>query len=220
MIYKTEQDVKRVIALAKPTNVIQDFWVSYQAGLQHKAWLDAQQVVYDNLYPATEAITKQDKNGDDYTEIVTLDYSETINYLPFFAWLQEREQIEVPAAEATEFEPAQDAYFVDGDLLREFTANPNNFANLAEDLNYIAHLKSQKLETIKTLKVTVTSGKEFDADEVSRQRMADAILSADFTTKTKTHWKLADNSVEEVTLIDLKEAHSLALMKLGEVLLG
>ncbi len=63
---------------------------------------------------------------------------------------------------------------------------------------------------VKAVRVTTTTGKTFDGDEKSQDRMMRAIQIASITDETTTNWKLADNTIVEVTLDELREALALA----------
>ena len=60
----------------------------------------------------------------------------------------------------------------------------------------------------------------FDGDEKSQERMLRAINIANITGQTTTQWKLADNSIVEVTLDELKEALSLAGQEMSRIWLN
>jgi hypothetical protein len=82
-------------------------------------------------------------------------------------------------------------------------------------------LKKNKNSEISSLKVTTDSGKEFDGDETSQDRMLRAIQIAEITGETTTTtWRLADNTDVEVTLDELKEALSLAGKEMSRIWLG
>lgn len=68
---------------------------------------------------------------------------------------------------------------------------------------YTKKLKERKVSNIT---VTTTSGKVFDGDEKSQDRMLRAISIAALTGETETEWKLYDNTIVIVTLDELKEA--------------
>ena len=68
--------------------------------------------------------------------------------------------------------------------------------------------KASRAQAVDNIKVTVDS-MIFDGDEASRARMVTAIASADSDTET-TKWALADNTVVDVTRIQLKEALKLS----------
>ena len=63
---------------------------------------------------------------------------------------------------------------------------------------------------IKHIKVTTLSGKIFDGDEASQNRITKKVLSMEFNGLTTTVWKLADNTKPEVTIQELREALALA----------
>lgn len=58
--------------------------------------------------------------------------------------------------------------------------------------------------------VTTTSGKAFDGDETSQNRMGRAIQALQAAGQPSTRWVLADNTVGAVTLAELQEALALA----------
>lgn len=72
-------------------------------------------------------------------------------------------------------------------------------------------LKAQRAIAVEAITVTTSTGKTFDGDEDSQQRMARAILilNANPTVLTTT-WTLADNTVADVTKDELIEALTLA----------
>ena len=80
--------------------------------------------------------------------------------------------------------------------------------------------KQLKIHNIKNLKVTVKSGRTFDGDETSQDRMARAVNIASISGQTETQWKLADNTIVTVTLDELKEALSLAGKRMSEMWLN
>ena len=81
-----------------------------------------------------------------------------------------------------------------------------------------AQAKADKALALSTLTVTTQSGKVFDGDETARVDMLTAISMASVVGQTSTMWKMADNSIVEVTLAELKEALLLALTKKGEII--
>lgn len=60
-------------------------------------------------------------------------------------------------------------------------------------------------------------GKEFDAHLEARINMMNAVMSSEHAGILETHWRLADNSIELVTVEELKVASFLALQKFGEL---
>src|SRR5450830_1468620 len=57
----------------------------------------------------------------------------------------------------------------------------------------VAAAKSARQAAVAAIKVTTSSGKTFDGDETSQERMARAIQMADATGQSSTTWVLADN---------------------------
>ena len=80
--------------------------------------------------------------------------------------------------------------------------------------------KQAKELALASITVTTQSGKVFDGKDLDQQRMVSAIMSADVVGITETYWKLADNSVAMVTLLELKEALSLSIQALGVIIMG
>lgn len=76
-----------------------------------------------------------------------------------------------------------------------------------------------KQELLAGIIVTVSTGKVFDGDELSQTRMARALQIAEYTGAVKTDWKLHDNTVKSVTIAELQEALSLAMVRVGEIVL-
>lgn len=107
-------------------------------------------------------------------------------------------------------------------------------ANVADDETYIevqsfrntaiyninAYLKNIKLSSVNSITVTTSAGKVFDGDEKSQDRMLRAINIASITGQATTQWKLADNSIEDVTIEELKEALSLAGQEMSRIWLN
>ena len=82
------------------------------------------------------------------------------------------------------------------------------------------YYKNLLLAKINRIKVTTSSNKTFDGNEVAQDRMARAINIANITGDTETQWKLADNTIVTVTLDELKEALNLAGKKMSEIWLN
>jgi len=83
----------------------------------------------------------------------------------------------------------------------------------------LAEAKQAKQLALNSITVTTTSGKVFDGRDIDQQRMMSAIMSADVVGITETYWKLADNSVVMVTLVELKEALALSIQALGAIIM-
>ena len=79
--------------------------------------------------------------------------------------------------------------------------------------------RARKEKAIREITVDVNS-KVFDGDEISQSRMLRAIQIAAVTGETATQWKLANNSIVDVTLDELKEALMLAGKEMSKIWLG
>lgn len=77
-----------------------------------------------------------------------------------------------------------------------------------------------KAELLASITVTTQSGKTFDGNETARNNMLSAIFSADLIGQTESDWKLADNTVANITLDELKEALALSIQRVGEIVLS
>ena len=81
--------------------------------------------------------------------------------------------------------------------------------------DYIRRLEKESF--FKTLQVTV-NGKVFDADDKSQQRILTALA---FMKKKETKmWKLADNTIQEVTREELEEVLKVAIQAMSEYVVG
>lgn len=78
-------------------------------------------------------------------------------------------------------------------------------------------VKGSKESDVSSIKVTTSTDKTFDGDEKSQDRMMRAIQTAGITGLTTTQWKLANNTVVEVTLDELKEALALAAQEMSRI---
>lgn len=70
--------------------------------------------------------------------------------------------------------------------------------------------KAVKYENIHKSTVTTSSGKEFDAGELSQNRMLRAIHVMDYNNIPLVKWKLADNQLVDVDMSEMNEALKLA----------
>lgn len=78
-------------------------------------------------------------------------------------------------------------------------------------------MSDSRADKVACIRVKVSTGKVFDGDETSQDRLIRAILIADITGQTSTNWKLANNTVVEVTLSELKEALTLAGQEMSRI---
>ena len=77
--------------------------------------------------------------------------------------------------------------------------------------------RRQRSATVNALTVTTASGKVFNADEESQNRMVRVLKVADLTGQTSCAWVLADDTVATITKAELEEALSLAVQAMGAI---
>ncbi len=70
--------------------------------------------------------------------------------------------------------------------------------------------KIDRSEAVYAIKVTTSTGKEFDGDEESQNRMVRAIVGLQSSGVASINWTLANNISTTVTLAELSEALVLA----------
>ena len=109
-----------------------------------------------------------------------------------------------------EFIPGYNKIYNGIDIVDVIDENYNNIKNSIT-------AKNNKINNVATILVTTISGKVFDGDEKSQDRMVRAIQVAAITGLTETQWKLADNSIVMVTLDELKEALALAGQEMSRI---
>lgn len=83
----------------------------------------------------------------------------------------------------------------------------------AQELEEAKRLRAQQVATIKV----EVDGMIFDGDETSQSRMARALEVASITGMQSTVWVLADNTVAEVTVAQMQQALSKAMLEMGEL---
>ena len=173
-----------------------------------EAWLKEQRVAYELAYPSFEVVT----DAELVETIVTIEQA-----VSFDEWLNETYVVKA-AVEATE---TTEAVAEVVELVREFVAPEVTEDMLDAYLNtndgYLKYLKSESNKIIESMTVTISSGKEFDANELARVNMMSAVISSEFAGLTETSWRLANNETTVVTLNELKEAVMLALVKFGQL---
>lgn len=115
------------------------------------------------------------------------------------------------------FQITQERY----DEIQSALSNPNNYLS-NDDMGFPIVLnkpeeivsprdmaKANRAKLVSEIVVTTSSGKMFDGDEDSQNRMARAIVALPENGGT-IQWTLADNSIVEVTSGELREALILA----------
>lgn len=76
--------------------------------------------------------------------------------------------------------------------------------------------RTQRAVAVKSITVGV-DGLVFDGDEQSQRRMLAAIHASEDAGIESTIWRLADNTETAVTVAQIRQAHSLAIIKQGEL---
>ena len=88
------------------------------------------------------------------------------------------------------------------------------------DIKAYKDLKDAKQLAKSTITVTTTAGNTFDGNSEARNNMSDAILASETVGQTETMWKLANNEVKLITLLEIREAHALAIKECGRIVLA
>lgn len=86
------------------------------------------------------------------------------------------------------------------------------------DIQKQAVLKQAKANKLNTIVVDV-DGIALDGNEVARANMMSTIMSAEIIGQTESPWKLADNTVEIVTIFELKQALALSIQEVGRIVM-
>lgn len=86
-----------------------------------------------------------------------------------------------------------------------------------EQQELTVNAKQDKQILLDSITVTTTSGKVFDGREKDVPLMSGAIQAAEVLGLTEHQWKLHDNTVQVVTLAELKEALALAMQEIGAI---
>lgn len=84
----------------------------------------------------------------------------------------------------------------------------------------IQAFKSNRQTLLDNAAVTTSNNNQYDADEASISRMANAILAAQDAGISELSWSLADTGtgvMTSVTLADIKEAHRLAVQNMASI---
>tara|TARA_Y100000310_G_C20704371_1_gene833812 strand:- start:30695 stop:31126 length:432 start_codon:yes stop_codon:yes gene_type:complete len=85
----------------------------------------------------------------------------------------------------------------------------------------VEDFKRERQSMLDNAVVTISTGKSFDADELSINRMVNAILAAiDEQDTFIIKWSTADTGTGELvdcTLLELKEAHKLAMQNMASI---
>lgn len=85
-----------------------------------------------------------------------------------------------------------------------------------EELELIA--KAERQVALNSIVVTTQTGKSFNGNDVARGDLVSAITVLSFSDENFTDWKLANNSMQTVSLDELKEALKLALAEKSKII--
>ncbi len=117
-------------------------------------------------------------------------------------------------ADIEEMEEADVAAYLEAKQAADAAAR----AELPETL--IAAARAARQAALAAITVTTQSGKTFDGHDSARSNMLCAITAAGYVNQTSTAWRMADNSVATVTLAEVQEALTLAITRVGEIVVG
>lgn len=246
MIYKTLEDVKRVISSSKPQHVIDMFISSYLQEIEYIKWLDIQKTEHEGLYPKqlpnpdyVEPVAVQVVNPawsvdteDEPYLITNPDYVEPLeqyldnpDYIEFDIWMQETQEVESGQKDIFD----EDGFTVIGnepiftdEVIRVYVDVPVDVEawKLTAEV-YKTYLVSIKDAKLADLTVITSTGKTFYADASSRSDLTDAVLLGSMNGITETAWKLAKEfegqRVVLVSIEELAEASYLALQRKGQI---
>jgi len=81
-----------------------------------------------------------------------------------------------------------------------------------------AKLKQAKAQALTKIVVEVED-MSFDGNETARLNMISAIQASELLGQTESPWKLADNTVQTVTIAELKQALALAIQEVGRIVM-
>jgi len=95
-MYKTSEDLQRVIAAGKPDNVIDLFAASYLQGQAYAVWIDERRAEHAALFP--ESVDGDPVYDVDGTTVLYYEQIANPDFISFDSWMEETEAIElVPA---------------------------------------------------------------------------------------------------------------------------
>lgn len=218
-MYKSFSDIQRVIEKGKPEAVIDKFVESYLHGEARRQWDADRAAEHATLFP--ELVDGDPILADDG---VTVDGYEQIpnpDYVPFGDWLSET----VVTQEALDevIDPDTGEILVEAqpevvELVRPYV--PPESVDVAgwkvTSQEWRNYQKAKRNEEVEKIVVTTASGKQFDGDEKSQDRMNRAIVAASIMGQNETTWVTADNVPTLVTLTELQEAFALSLQAMSE----
>jgi len=112
------------------------------------------------------------------------------------------------------------------DLMTKFNGNYENWVfnycqewGLTINDDVIKRVKKElKLKDLSSIIVTTSNNNPFDGNVESRLNMVAAIKASDILGITESEWKLADNTMPVINIVELKEALVLAMGEVKKIL--
>ena len=89
-MYKSREDLNRVIALRKPKRVIKAFYESYLTGNQYAVWERQRKLEYESLFPAFSLEDAEDGEGEPIVISTPIEYDPPAP--SFLEWLKEEDE--------------------------------------------------------------------------------------------------------------------------------
>lgn len=233
-MYKTEQDLARVISLGKPIVVIEHFAGEYLQGIEKDAWTETMKAEHTALFP--ELIDGEPIYDTDETTILGYEQIDNPAFVSFGDWLNEEAEVQIGT---------RDVYDVDGitvigtepvmemQKVRPYVEVPIDIASwkLSSPL-YATYKKGLRARAVEELQVAVNAV-PYDADEKAQDRMSRVLSVANFKFnqaialgmtpadaytaiyKSSVYWKGADNLAHSVQVESIAEATELGLNDLA-----
>jgi len=236
MIYKTEEDLERVISLGKTESVLDIFIASYLEGVEYDAWLVTQKETWAGLYPQT--VDGDPIYDTDGTTVLSYEQIPNPDYITFEAYLEETYPVQVGTKDVLDADGVTvigtEPVYVD-ELVRPYDPPPVDVAAWkASSPLYNTYQKGQRDKLVKDMEVVVNTV-AFDADENSMDRMNRVVSIANFKFnqaiaqgtapalaydaiyKTQVFWKGADNLPHTVQVESLAEALEVGLTDMATI---
>ena len=108
------------------------------------------------------------------------------------------------------------------ELIKKWLAEGNEpepeFSEEELESQRIATLNQAKMKALQEI-VVVVGDNSFDGNESARLNMMSAIQASELLEVTENIWKLADNSVDTVSVSDLKQAITLSVQEVGRIVM-
>ena len=171
---------------------------------------------------------------------IPIDYTEDENYIPYSKWLNETKVVSkavyytydeykaglldgeeaIPEDQwvATIKTPEVDEPVRPYTPLTKEELETKIGAYLTNSEQYKLLLKKEKRAKLDSIKVEV-NGNLFDGNETARLNMLSAVQAANVNGITKANWKLADNTIVEVTIDDINTALAKSIEAVGSIVI-